>query len=148
MKESVNKTIDGKDYTFGQFGAEQSIKVLVRLIKLGGPSFAKILSSGKEGVNLLEQNTEDMDISSAIMEFCSRLEEDLVVSTIKEFMTQVIYKAKNNEEGGPVINIFDAHFSGNIFHMFKVFSAALGVQYSDFFDAIGGVQGFLQKIIK
>lgn len=148
MRETIEKSIDGKDYTFGQFGAEQSIKVLVRLVKLGGPAVAQMLSSGKDGVSLLEQNTKDMDIGSALMEFCGRLEEDLVVNTIKEFMSQVIYKSKGDEAGGPVNNIFDAHFSGNIFHMFKVFAAALGVQYSDFFDAIGGVQGLMGKIIK
>lgn len=139
----IDKTIDGKKYTFTMFGSEQSVKVMVRLFKLGGPSIAKLVSGGKDLKTILDQNTDDFDLGLALMEFCDRISEDIVVDTIKEFMTQVTYNSEDN--GGLVSKMFDAHFSGNILHMFKVLGAALEVQYKDFFGAIGDVQGLLKK---
>ncbi len=147
--ELVEKTIDGENYKIGYFPAGQSVDELTGLLDIFGLSIGKLV----EIVNKLPKDFLDADISNltesldmgpvgeAFGILCSRLNEKKVSNVIKRFMAQVMH-----EKSGVVADCFDEHFKGRLFHMFKVFIAALGVQYSDFFGAIGGAQGFAEKI--
>jgi len=150
MKEKI---IDGEHYQFCLMMAGQSFEELIALLDVFGMSLGKlaqVINNVKGGIGNIDLDKlgESLDmgpVGDAIGILCSRLHEKKVLNIIRVYMEQVIHTGSNGK--GQVSMCFDEHFKGRIFHMLKVFIAALGVQYSDFFGATSGVQSYASKII-
>ena len=146
------KIIDGETYQFGMFQVPQATRELTGLLDIFGTSIGDIVSSldkKESSINIMDQDVNMGIIGKAIGNLCTRIHEKNIADTIIRFMSQVVHvKCKNGQPGSGLLeNTFNTHFQGRLLHMTKVFGAAVGVQYSDFLEGIGGVQGFLKKAI-
>lgn len=136
--ELVKKDIEGKLYEFEQFGAKKSLATLIRLMKLVGKPLALMFGSIKSGEKLLDMDMKSEMISAALAALTENMDSSEVISLMEELCaTKCLCDGKK-------IN-FDSHFEGKLPHLFKVLWAALEVQYGNFFDAIGGLQGLSSK---
>jgi hypothetical protein len=75
--ETLTKDIDGFTITVTQFPAREGLKVQTKLLRLLAPSLFAVAGSARSVASVL-----DADISQAIKELMSRLDEDVVLSTI------------------------------------------------------------------
>jgi len=153
--------ISGEKYEFLQFPGKQGTDELSNLLDLLGVSLGKLVAAMGSAINdndnkksktssLLDVNTEDIDFSKlgdSITMLFTRMHEKKVRLTIERYMAQIIHKGKDGEKGhGRLSESYDVHFQGRQFLMIKVFGAAIKHQFSDFFDAFGGVKNVLEKL--
>jgi len=136
----IEKEIDGESYIFTMLRPRISTKLLVKIIKIIGPSVGKAFNKEVKIKNILDIN---IDIGSAVMTLCERIDEDNVQNIIDTLFTQVQHKGK-----GILSNIqaYEELFSGRLKHLFNVVKASLEVQYADFFDGKEGLEEFLNVI--
>ncbi len=134
-QELIKRTIDGEEYEFQKFGAKQSLRVLLRLTKIVGEPMALAINSVKGNGPLLDRNINGEVLAMAVRALTNQMDENVVLDLIEELT------AKDNVLcGGKKIN-FNTHYEGKIPHLFKVLSAALAVQYENFFaDLLGLVK--------
>jgi hypothetical protein len=134
-KELAEKLIDGEKYEFMQFGAKKSIKLLTRLLKVVGEPLSLAVGAANGGGSLFEKQLNPDMLGKAVACLVEHLEEDEVLDLIEEFTGKdnVLYK-------GMKIN-FDSHYEGKLPHLFKVLTAALEVQYGNFFGEFIGAKG-------
>lgn len=121
MKNIETHTIDGTEYTIYQMNPSQSIRILVKLLKLAGGSLASI--QGKDGLN------ED-DIATLVLGgLMNNIDEESALSIIKALASHC-YVDTNR-----ALN-FETHFQGRLGHLMKLCKECLLVQYRDFGDAL------------
>lgn len=137
-RDVTERTVDGEEYTFTQFGATKSMKVLTRLSKIVGEPIGKVAGGIEPGKSMLDQDLDGQLIGAAIKALTDNLDEDVVVNTVKELCSCVLYK------GGTLDKTFDIHFQGRLGHLFKVVGAVLEVQYGDFLGALGDIAALTQ----
>lgn len=119
--------IDGKNYEFEKWGAEDSLDVLIDLSQMVGKpigmAFAALM--GKEGLN------KEMDANVMGSVF-----DSLFQNCNKEKAKPIIKKLSTDKVmcGGKAI-VFDVHYD-RLMHLFKVVKANLEVQYGSFFDEL------------
>ena len=83
-RDVTEKTIDGEDYIITQFGATKSMKVLTRLTKIVGEPIGKVAGGIEPGKSVLDQNLDGQMIGAAIKALADNLDEDVVITTVKE----------------------------------------------------------------
>jgi hypothetical protein len=144
MRQEVKQIIDEEEYTFYQMNPEDSLKLLTKLAKMLGISIGKALS-GSPGDSLESALDTNLDVGKLIGGIAERLDEDEVMIIVKMSLSQVMHSGKG-ELSKPTV--FNEVFKGKIAHMLKVVTAALKVEYSDFFggsldlkELIGKVKG-------
>ncbi len=137
----IEKEIDGEFYIFTMLRPRVSTKLLVRFIKIIGPSIGKAFH---EEVKIKEIFDINIDIGNAIMALCQNIDEENVQNIIDILFTQVQHKGKgvlsNNQA-------YDELFSGKLKHLFNVVKAAFEVQYADFFSGKEEAEDFLNTVI-
>lgn len=114
-------------YQFEQFNTTLAIRTLARLTKIIGEPLAIAMAGSTGG---------DFDVSGDVMgkavkALVDRLDEKEVLELLKLLAAD---KALCGENGGKIN--FDEHYRGNIRLLFKVFQAALEVQYGNFIGAV------------
>ena len=126
----VRKTIDGETYVFTYLSPRKSLALLTEITKLIGPAIGSMCGGDEE----VEER--DINMGDAARLLCERLDNDNVQSMINTLLSQVTHEGK-----GDVLKSFDIIFTGKIKHLFKVVFASLEVQYADFFDGKGVIEG-------
>lgn len=130
MREQQTKTIDGQEYFFSQFGPKLSLKILTRLVKIAGEPLAIAISSAqtKDGKIKLDKDIDPDILGRAARALSERLDEDEVLSLIEQLTSGDAVTCDGKKVD------FNSHYDGKLGHLFKVFGAALEVQYGNFFD--------------
>lgn len=116
-------SVDNFNYKIVAFGPSQGFKLAARLMKFVGEPVAAMASAAGNEAKALEV------IPLAVKALCSNLDEDSVLSLIKELLTSVVYQNKQ-------IN-FEEHFQGRLGHMMKVVGKVVEFQFKDFFTELG-----------
>lgn len=130
MRELVNKKIDGIEYNFGQFGANKSLKLLVRLSKIAGEPLALAFASAEGTGSLLEKKINPAMLGNAVKVLFDKLDETDALELIQGLTSKDSCLCEGKQID------FNLHYEGRLPHMFKVLYAALEVQYGNFFDAL------------
>lgn len=133
-KEPVKKSIDDLDYIFGRLPVKQSLKQLMKIMKIAGPAIgAATKSSGVSSVSSIMDS--DIDLESIMKNLCNHLDEDSVFDIIDIFMKNILF------EGKLLSDVFDAHFGEHgLIHLGKVVVEAAKAEYGDFFGGkLGGL---------
>jgi hypothetical protein len=129
MIQTQQIVVDGATYSVTQFSATKGMKLLTRLTKILGEPMSVFMS---------DENADAQKVLPvAIAALSERLEEDMVVQTVKELMDGV------RDSDGPIQ--FDTHFAGKFGHLFKLLAKILEVQYGDFFGALIAKGSALQQ---
>lgn len=135
MLESVERKIGGKQYRIRQLAAEPGRRMLVRLMKLLGPSAAAALRNLQEGGSVSLQSLSTTGLADAIVELCSKITEDEFEDITKRFLQNT--EVMNPATGGYMeIEPFNA-FAGDYGSLFKLLSFHLEFNYSSFLGGLG-----------
>lgn len=128
--ELIKKEIDGSTYEFEQFGAKQSLRVMVRLSKIIGKPLA--LASGVVKKDAADGDRFDSNVlAMAVESLAQNATEDEVLSLMEVLCAEhVLCDGKRVD--------FNLHYRGRFNHLFRVLAVALEVQYGDFFGALQG----------
>lgn len=123
--------VDGRNYEFEKWGAEESLDVLLDISSVVGGAIGTAIGNTISGQGL---NTE---IDAAML---SVVFEQLSKNLKKEVVKPILVKLTSGRVlcEGKKVN-FNEHYKEDLFHMFRVAKAALEVQYGNFFGAIQGV---------
>lgn len=130
-RELISKEIDGELYSFSQFGAKESVRVLLKIGKIVGEPMALFFGSMSGSGNLLDRKMDGSLLGQAAKALFQKAEEKEVLELL-ELLT-----AKSCQCSGKMID-FNLHYEGRLPHMFRVLQAAIEVQYGNFFDALSG----------
>ncbi len=123
-------TIDGQAYRVTQFGATEGLRVWTKLAKLIGPSIGKAFGGVKGGTALLDADVDPRAIGEAVEILVDQLDETEVVDFAKRLLAFTMIDGRE-------VN-FEIDFQGRMLVMLKVLQFVIEVNYSDFFDALGG----------
>jgi hypothetical protein len=127
--ELIKRTIDGDEYEFEQFGAKQSLRVLMRLSKLVGKPL--MLSMGaikqEEGKKKFDANA----LGEAAKVLFDGMDENGTIELIEMLTAEkVLCNGKKIK--------FDEHYEKKLSHLFNVLATALDVQYGNFIEELTG----------
>lgn len=129
-RELIKKIIDGSEYEFQQFGAKQSLKLLTRVLKIIGEPMALSVEAFEGEGKLLDRKISGKGLALAAKALTERLDQDEVVDLLTQFCSHPACLCDGKQVE------FNTHYEGRLGHLFKVFQAALEVQYQDFFGAL------------
>lgn len=119
--EAAEKYIGSSLYLYRPLTATPAYKLLLKLVKMLGPSFAS-MAAGKEGLsqaaNLLAQN----------------LDEEATDAIIKQLVKQA------ELDGKPMAPQFEMHFAKRTGELLKFLAFALEAQFGDFLGELLSVQ--------
>jgi len=157
--ESEDKTIGDTTYRVTQLPAGKARKLLVRLFKVAGPAFSKILSglsesalaATKNGGDSSELTLGDVEISTlgdGLASFAYHLEEADLEYTVDAIFGSGSVEYETPEGGWIRLTkaTCDLHFAGKLDEQFKVLAFAFKVNYASFFAGSGAVTSFAQKL--
>lgn len=138
IREPVTKVVDDKKYTFYYLKPSIATILFTKIIKIIGPSLLELfkhidLKDENKNINLFDIDLSNIDIGKAGSLLFDKLDGNDLLRMITTLMEQV-----NCVGVGNAAIYFDQIFTGRIGHLRKVVTAALGVQYADFF---GGKDG-------
>lgn len=122
MIEPSVKTIGDNSYLFRPLTATPAYKLLVKLVKMAGPSFAAMASEGTDkfalAANVLAQNLDE------------RITEDIIKQLVQQ-----------SEVNGQALKlVFEMHFQTKIGELFQFLAFALEAQFGDFIGAVLSAQ--------
>lgn len=132
MEQGTGKTMKALGFEFNKMDPELSLRVLARLVKIGGPSISQILekgfSGGEEGI--LDTQIEEL-LPSLLSGIAERLDEEMVVKTVKDILTSV------RDDAGMEVNLA-VTFRGKTKMLLMVCKEAIKFNYMDFFEGSKG----------
>ncbi len=132
LLKSEDKEIGGKVYRLQMLPAKAGRQMLIRLLKLAGPSVSAALA-GLTGENMSLNGLTPAAIGAAILELTKALSEEDFEHICGVFLgcTQV-----HNEVGLVPVNTFNG-FSGDYGSLLLLLRAHVELNYSSFFGALG-----------
>lgn len=137
---SIEKEIDGEFFIFHYLPPRMSTKLLVRLLKIVGPSIGKAFPTSNMKVkDILDA---DIQIGSAVDTLMGKFNEDEVQDIIDILLSRVNHKGKGSLSNEAT---YTELFTGNLSLLFKVVGKALEVQYADFFGGKFGLKSIIEK---
>jgi hypothetical protein len=143
MRKEVTRIIEGQEYTFYALPATQSFSTLAKISKLLCSTLGAGLDTGGNSVASLKSLlSNDFNPSKALQSFSQRLDEKEVLEIALLFFVQISHKGKGQLNSKEIV---DVHFAGQVFHMMKVFSAALSIEYADFFAEGQGLRNIISR---
>lgn len=135
--------VDGQDYEFHKWGADDSLDTLIEIAKIVGAPLAQALNELlktklEPGESLLDKHMNP-ELGKLVLDaFANNLDKAVVKRLIKKFCSEdVLCK-------GAKIS-FDQHYRDRLVHMFKVVKAGVEVQYGNFFDELKGLGDILPR---
>ena len=144
MREVVSVTIEGQTYKIKPLATTISLRIMSRLVKLVGGPIGEALKSGNGFMD--KELTDSLPIVGTVINaITERLDEEIVLNTIKELLSTVIIV--NGDKEKPLSAIFEIHFEGRIFHLLKLVKEVLEVNYGDFFEGITGLKSKLGQVM-
>ncbi len=122
MIEPSIKTIGDNSYLFRPLTATPAYKLLVKLVKMIGPSFATLAAGEGDkfslAANVLAQNLDE------------RTTEDIIKQLVQQ-----------SEVNGQALKlVFEMHFQTKIGELFQFIAFALEAQFGDFIGAVLSAQ--------
>ena len=140
MREMGQSEIDGKKYQVGHWPVDKATGMLTRLVKLLGEPLAMVLlgaiNEKKDGSSVLDVDVKNLKgdaIAAAFKGLATRLDETEVKKMFREFTVDILCDGKKVD--------YDAHFMGQIGHLFRVSVFVLRHQYQDFLAASPALDG-------
>ena len=139
-RSTVNEQIDGRSFTFTQMSPKDAHVIIVRVGKVVGNTFGKIISalnlndSDSKDKSLLDSKIDTKDLGSAISTFLDRVDEAESTDVIDKLLSCVI-GGGSGERG--TMQMID--FQGNLKQMYKVAYKSAEVNFSDFLGEFGGL---------
>lgn len=138
MLESKTRAIGGAKFKVTCLPGTKGRKMLVHLLKLGGPTIAKALKALQgSNVDSMEQFLESTigvgSLADALMEFSTRITEDefeYIVQSFAEYSEVCTDVA--NDAWLPMDKQLELYFAGKHLLVLKWLAFALEVNYSDF----------------
>jgi len=131
MKEPVERTIDGRVYTFYRMSPMKSVEMIPKILNLLGPGLVEALNSkGLVG---------DVNVGALVGGLFGKLDSNNLKDIVNGMLEQVHAKGK-----GEVSQHFDELFTGDVKHLFKVVFEAMKVEYSCFFVGLPGFDGVIK----
>lgn len=115
--ETSTKHIGSHEYAYHPLSATPAYKLLLKLVKILGPSFAA-LAGGKEG------------FAGAAQALSAALDEKSADEIIKQLVQQ------SEVDGTPLKGAFEIHFAQDMSGLFKFLGFALEAQFGDFLGAM------------
>lgn len=127
--ELIKRTIGGDEYEFEQFGAKQSLRVLMRLSKLvGKPLMLSMGAIKKDG----EKKFNEAALAEAAKALFDGMDENGTLELIEMLTAEKVLC------NGKTIK-FDTHYAPpNLNKLFEVLLTALDVQYGNFLEELIG----------
>lgn len=140
MLKSETTTINGHQYEVTQLPYSQGKSLLVRLFKVLGPTFARLVA-GAPSIN--DKNLADLQVSEVVPALASAAdqlaqdlsEEDLdaTVGALGEFSYVLEGKTRHQLKA----DFLEFHFAGNYTELFQWLAFALRVNYLGFLKGRG-----------
>ncbi len=125
--ELVKRTVDGEQYEFEQFGAKQSLRILMRLSKLLGEPLMLSMGAIKK-----EEGGKQFDVTilaKAAKCLFAGMDENGTLELIETLTSEkVLCNGKKIK--------FDEHYEKKLTHLFNVLTTALDVQYGNFIEEL------------
>lgn len=133
QNEAQTKVISGVTYGVYMLPPRIANRMLIRIVKIVGPSLGVLLEEvdEEEGLKGLMNSTkvDGAFIGKVARELCARLDEKTLEGIMDTF-------AEVSEvDGASMPKVFDAHFRGKVGEMYVWFIFALEVNYSSFGNA-------------
>ena len=140
MRELVERVIDDNTYIFHQLPVSLSLKILIRITKIIGPTLGSVFDGlGKDFPDTMKELMgADLEFSKITNTIFSSIDEEITVSTIKELLSKTIVDGKN------LSDVFEVHFQRNHLHLLKVIKSGLEVEYGNFLGDGGLASVILQ----
>lgn len=141
--QPVVKTIDGEEYTFYRLPPRHSTKILVKILKMLGPS----VGSGfkEEKIKVRSVLDVDIDIGKIITTFFDKLDLDELQGIIDVLFTTIIHKGEGQLSNEAT---YTKLFQGKQAHLYKVLFSSLEVEYGNFFGESKGLRDVYKEIMK
>ncbi len=123
---TVEKVINGKQYTFNTWGASKGLNILKKVTKILGPSVMSLVTDGGSGnVELLKE---------AVKEMAFNMDNEDIGALVKDILQDV--KINN----APPVPSFDMYYSGEYKELFQAIFEVLKENYESFLGK-GGLAG-------
>lgn len=123
------KRVEGTAYEITQFPATRANKLLVRFMKLVGPSLGDIFSIDQAKAKSLDPE-ETKKIGSALQKLAMNVNENEWDELTKELLSSVLVGS------ACVADDFDTRFQGKLFQAYMLLGQVLWVNYEDFFAGL------------
>lgn len=123
------KTIGEHTYLFGKLRARQSVKTLLRIMKIVGPALGAAYDSQGDKETILDGIEAFGGIEEIITALVTNFEIDEIDDIMMILFDQVLLQGKPQ----PLSKIFDDHFDDNKQNIIPVFTETLRVNFSNFF---------------
>lgn len=141
--------IDNTEYAFYMLNTETSVKTFQALLSLvSSPLGVSVNTAMKvaftEGT-VADAFKGDVDIGQVITLLCDGLAKPEAFPIIQTFLSVTHIKTK---EGNYRVVDMNTDFHGKLFHLMKVVSKSLEVNYQDFLDAKGVVAWIQNLLVK
>lgn len=123
MRKKHDRVIDGTTWTVNQFSATEGLRLLTRLMAIGGAPLARAIQALPTDGSILDARVDFGLLAAAISELTSRLEEAEVVELVKRLLACTLADGEDCERR------FDVVFQGRYLTLFKVLGFVLEVNY-------------------
>lgn len=133
MKQPQSVVIDGTTFSVSPLLTSQGLVVMSRIMKLLGPTAAGALKNGGEGLD------SQIDLSGALNALADRMDETLVLDTIKKLVNESTTQVSTPDGTGMLKLNFELQFQGEFVTLMKVVKLAFEVNYGDFFGVLQGL---------
>lgn len=133
MQDTETRNIDGATYQSTQLSAWASLKLLHRLASLvGQPLIVLIVKGAKAGSvsGALDSDLDEGSLGLAVANMLAQLDDGVLESVTRQILAST--SVKQEGKSVDVLDVFDLHFRGRMFHLMRVIQFALEVNYRDF----------------
>lgn len=139
-RERHSTIIDGDLYEMTLFGATQGYRLFHKLFQMFGPSFGRLMDALGDKQDIQDVNLSSEAAVAALESLTTTVKQadlDLIVDALKK-CTHV--GVDGTEKTVPLGGVFELHFSGRVWSMFKWLAWGLQVQYGSFADAFANTK--------
>lgn len=141
--DTRERTIGEHTYRVTKFGAKQGRALLVRIVKLTGPSLGAALSALAKGNRGDVEAAIAQGLSGGLYELAERLTEAEVGSVLDDFAKYTVVVIGEKEPR--LSDVFDHHFAGCYDEMLAWAAFVLECNYGSFFAGANGA-GLLSRL--
>ena len=141
--DTRERTIGEHTYRVSQFGAKHGRGMLVRLVKLAGPSLGAALSALAQGKLSEFEAALAYALSQGVFELSERLNADEFSSVLDDFAKHTVVVIGDKEPR--LSDVFDQHFAGRYDAMLQWAGFVVECNYGSFFVGSNGA-GLLSRL--
>jgi hypothetical protein len=156
MFEVKSKTINNIPFKVVPFPAAKAYRLKLRLLKLIGPAFGRLVGSfdGANTTSFLNAKVDGEQLAEALESLFTQLTEDEFMALLKDILQGVSCEITGADERSVLVNMADEFetkldmvFQGRLFTVYPVILFVLEVNYPDFFGQMAGIGNRLATIM-